>query len=138
MASVRSSPWQTGGLALAGCTNVHFVTITVPSAGTVVVTSAVHFWVDHVTGTGSLWFALNSEVGAADCNTADPNHVLYVGTVGAGWSSEFLNVGGTTVGEFPVGGAGTYTYYVNAQMYFGESAGDAIAAAQTVAVFYPS
>ena len=42
------------------------------------------------------------------------------------------------VTAFNVAAAGTYTYYLNADMFQGESAMDRIVDATTVAVFYPS
>jgi len=51
---------------------------------------------------------------------------------------EGVQPGQTGSVSFTPSGAGTYTFYLNAQMFSGESAGDGISVANTVAVFYPS
>ena len=54
-------------------------------------------------------------------------------TIGSG----LFNDAGTVLTAFPIPFAGSYTIYLNAQMYFGESSSDLVANAETVAVFYP-
>ncbi len=52
-------------------------------------------------------------------------------------TDSLVNVDGTLMTPYQVPAAGTYAYYVNAQMLAGQSANDRIVDAASAAVFYP-
>jgi hypothetical protein len=138
MNSTRSTPWQSGGLGIVGCTNIHAVTLTVPSAGNVVMTSTVHVWIDHTTGTADT-FAIHQATDPADCSDATTNRIRFMEEVSdAAPTDSFINLAGTVVTAFPISGAGTYTFDLNINMYSGQNAGDRVSEAESVVVFYPS
>ncbi len=138
MNSTRSSPWQSGGLVIAGCTNVHVVGLTVPSAGTVVMTSTVHVWIEHTVGTADT-YSVHNAMDITDCSDSATTRIRYTSEVSdAAPTDGFMNLAGTVVTALPIGSAGTYTFYLNINMLNGQSAGDRVSEAETVAVFYPA
>ncbi|HEV8594527.1 MAG TPA: hypothetical protein VGR51_03265 [Thermoplasmata archaeon] len=136
--SAVASPWQTGGLGLVGCTNVLTLSLVVPSAGTLVLTSTVHVWVDHTNGVTDTWTIFHGDTPTMCSDTATDRGAFFQEISGAAPTDTFMNEAGTLVNAFPAAGAGTYTYYVNAEMYAGESANDRVSEASAVLVFYPA
>lgn len=137
MNNTRSSPWMTGGLPLVGCTNVHVLNLTIPSAGTVVMTSTVHVWVDHTSGTTDSWSFHNTD-SPTDCSDSTTNRTRYSSEIPGSWPTDtFINQAGTVTTAFPMAAAGTYPFYLNVNMLAGEGAGDGVSEAETVLVFYP-
>lgn len=132
-----TSPWQTGGLQLIGCTNVLILTLTVPSAGTLVLTSTVHVWIDHAT-TADTWTIFHGDTGTQCSDTATDRSAFFQEISESIPADSFMNQAGTLVNAFPAPGPGTYTFYVNARMYSGQSASDRVSEASAVMVFYPS
>ena len=138
MGSARSSPWQTGGLAIAGCTNIHSVSLTLPSPGNVVMTSTVHVWIDHTVGTADT-FSIHQTIDVTDCSDSSTARTRFTYEVSnAAPTDNFMNLAGTVVTALPVSAAGTYVYYLNINMLSGQSAGDEVSEAETVVVFYPA
>src|SRR3990170_279496 len=133
------APWQAGGLALVGCSNVMTVDLTVPSAGYVVVIATVHVWVEHLAGNTDTWTIFESSAGAADCSDTDPTRNVFFQEISNSLAADtFMNEAGSVVNTFSVGGAGTYSFYVNSMMYTGETAGDRVSEASCVVIFYPA
>jgi hypothetical protein len=138
MNSTRSTPWQAGGLPIVGCTNVHSLNLTVPSAGNIVMTSSVHIWVEHTSGTADAWSFHNTDA-PTDCSDATTTRTHYTSEIPSGWPTDSLiNQAGTVATAFPIAAAGTYEFHLNVDMWSGESAGDAVSEAETVLVFYPA
>lgn len=138
MNSTRSTPWQSGGLPIAGCTNIHMVGLTVPSAGTVVMTSTVHVWIEHTTGTADT-YSVHQTTDIADCSDSSTTRIRYTFEVSnAAPTDGFMNLAGSVVTAIPVGSAGTYAFYLNIDMLTGQSGGDQVSEAETVCVFYPA
>lgn len=128
---------QVSGLTTVGapCTNYAGaeVTITVPSAGTIVVTAMTRFILSHTTGTGD---AVVLFVGTTASSCLFP--YAWVHEIPSSYPSDATTeVTGTVQAVFPVASAGTDTYYVNGQMYFGSDPDDRFVSDLTVAVFYP-
>lgn len=137
MNSTHSTPWFTGGLGIVGCTNIHSLDLTVPSAGTIVMTSTVHIWVDHTAGVTDSW-SIHTTDSPTDCSDSTTDRVRYTAEVPGSWPSDSLiNQAGAVVNAFSAT-AGTHTFYLNVDMWSGESAGDEVSEASTVLVFYPS
>lgn len=137
MASSMIAPWFTGGLALSGCTPVLNVTLTVPRSGMIVVYATLHLWIAHTAGTDDLW---NAQVAgtSTDCSSSNTTRVGWLGDIPAAvGSATTINVDGSFVNAFAVA-AGSHTYYMNADMLSGQSAGDAVSEAGMVLVFYPA
>ena len=133
------APWQAGGLPLFGCTNVMTVDLTVPSAGYVVVIATVHVWVEHLAGNTDTWTIFESATGPADCSDTDPTRNVFFQEISNSLAADtFMNEAGSVVNTFSVGGAGTYSFYVNSMMYTGETAGDRVSEASCVVIFYPA
>jgi len=134
----QDDPWTTGGLSIVGCTNVLVLNLTVPRAGTIIVTTTAHLWIDHTAGTTDRWIVMTSQ-SATDCADTNSSLVAFDGDVPSTWgSAATINEVGTTVNAFPVTAAGTSTFYLNVAMSIGQSAGDRVSEASMVAVFYPS
>jgi hypothetical protein len=110
------------------------VTITVPSGGTVVVTSQVRLHIDHSVGTEDIW-----EISIGDTPTTCQT---------GGWAwVESITAQDPTDSSVDQAGfiqysvdvtAGTHTFYVNGFMASGASALDVFWSASMIAVFYPS
>jgi len=110
------------------------VTITVPSQGTIVVSTVVQIYIDHTYGTTDSWYVVHG-LSAVDCGTWSQ---AAVGSVPANVDSEgFLRESVFVQTTFDVS-AGTFTYYVNGYMISGQSANDWFWFSNSVAVFYPS
>lgn len=135
--SAVASPWQTGGLQMIGCTNVLTLSLTVPSAGTLVLTSSVHVWIEHG-ATPDTWTIFHGDTGTMCSDTATDRSAFFQEISDSMPADSFMNLGGTLVNAFPAAGAGTYTYYVNVRMYAGQSASDRVSEASAVMVWYPS
>jgi len=123
--------------ALVGCTNYLSVTITVPSAGSVTLVSSLHVWIDHTNGVTDGWTFMTRTT-ATDCSIsfADP-HSFLMEVSGAAPTDSTINMGGALTNMYPVAAAGTYTFYLNSQMYSGESAGDTAVNGSVIATFFP-
>ncbi len=125
-------------VTMSGCTNYYSIDITVSGAGTVVLTTSMHFWIDHTAGVQD-GYAFGHRTDPTDCNAALGSPPMYADeVVTTAPTDNLMNRAGTQLNVYSVAGAGTYTYYVNAYMWNGESASDSIRIAETVAVFYPS
>jgi hypothetical protein len=114
----------------ASCTNYAAITIAVASSGTVVVTAATRWSIDHTVGTADILRVLLSDT-SADC-TSDQWRVFTEVESDAGTGTYFLTQ--VLFEPFAVT-PGTHIYYVNAD---GGSGNDSIYGAGIVAVFYPS
>ena len=129
----------TTGIDAIARTCTHFpgaeVTIAVPGPGTVVVTSEVDVFLDHLTGTVDRVIVFQG-ANDTDC-TAD------------GWSSNVdIEADRASSNNYyralivhesiDIAAAGAYTFYVNGRMELGESTFDRWQQAATIAVFYPS
>jgi hypothetical protein len=110
------------------------VTITVPGPGTIVVTSTVKISLDHTAGTDDVprvFIGTN----ATDCTIDAWRAFLTISETQATdtyWVNIFVQK------PFTIPAAGTYTYYVNGNMWSGQSGGDIYLASGTIAVFYPA
>ena len=133
----QSDPWVLGGLAISGCQNVLVLNLTVPRAGTIIVTQTAHLWIEHTAGTTDTWI-VNTAMPTSLCTDSNTSLVAWDGDIPSTWGSGTVNEAGSVTNAFPVGGAGTYTFYLNAQMYAGASAGDRVSEASLLAVFYAS
>lgn len=133
----QDDPWAVGGLPLVLCTNVLVLNLTVPRAGTIIVTSTTHLWIEHTAGTTDTWIAMTSQ-SSTDCTDSNMSLVAYDGNIPDSWpSASLVNEVGSTANAFPVATAGAYTFYLNVRMSAGESTGDRVSEASMVAVFYP-
>jgi hypothetical protein len=133
-----AAPWTLGGLPIVGCTNVLVVNLTVPAAGTLVVTGTIHVWVEHTIGATD---QIDAQVAptSTDCSESDFTRVGYIQDVPSeAPTSAFINVEGSFVNAFPAPAAGVYTYNLNVAMMLGESPGDMVSEAALVIVFYPA
>lgn len=128
----------TAGMTISGCTNVNQVDLNVTSAGTVVVTSMIHFWIEHTSGTTDGLSFHNTDVGPADCPSAFDGFNWLWEISSSDATDSFYNIGATITRAFTVPGSGTYSFYLNGEMFAGESAGDQIPESSMIAVFYPS
>lgn len=130
---VRSSTML--DVSFVGCTNFDSVTITVPSAGTIVVSSLVKLNVEHTLGTEDRW-----EILISDSSTIcwSPPWTWLDEIPDGNPSESQTQMSAYLQRAFTVGAAGTYTYYVNGEMVSGESALDEHDWSNTIAVFYPS
>jgi hypothetical protein len=122
------------GAVLFGCTNSDSVTIDVPAAGSIVVSSLVKLVFNHQNGVQSGW-GIFVEDDAATCNW---NEAWIELKDSADSTDANYETSGFTQKVFQVAGPGTYTYYVNAYMWFGEDAADTVDHSYIVAVFHPS
>ncbi len=117
----------------AGCTEFDNVTITVPSAGTIVLSSTSILVIEHLVLTPDVW----SFAHATAPNVCSGPY-LTAGSIDPSVPSlyDMRTISVQTV--FTVDAGGTYTYYLNGEMAMGESANDSITMTNIVAVFYPS
>ena len=124
-----------GGLIGATCTNYPAaeVTITVPEAGTVIVTAAIRVSVSHTAGTQDI---VRIFLGTTDTDCTIDDWRGF-GTVGTNTPSDTIYMTITVEEPFAVGAAGTYTFFVNGDMIAGAGPMDTFYGAGTVAVFYP-
>ena len=130
--------WQTaGGLPFTietSCTNYLSVTIDVPGPGSVVVSTTSQLGINHVSGNGDDMRYMTG-TSALDCNT---DEAMQTYLLDARLPSVFWVFGGASVEVFPVGAAGSFTYYLNAYMFLGQDTSDAFHRSSMVAVFYPT
>ncbi len=123
---------------LVGCTNYYQIDITVPGAGNVVLVSTMHWWIDHSVGVMDGYF-FTHRTAANDCTTSIGDPQMFSGEISASLPTDTVNNrAGTVVNVFSVPGAGTYSFFLNSEMFAGASADDRIRDATTAAVFYPS
>ena len=119
------------------CANLASVTINAPTTGNIIVTSQVHLWIDHTTGTtDGAWIRhalaptdCGAPFGAVGCAMEIHSSV---GTAG------LVNMNCMTETVYQVTIPGSQTFYLNGSMFSGASANDRAAEWVTVAVFYPS
>ena len=110
------------------------VTITVPSAGVIVVSSVVQLYIYHAIGIRDSWYVIHG-VGPSDCGSWSQ---ASVGSVPSNVDTEaFLRESVFVQTTFSVT-SGTFTYYVNGFMISGQDPNDWFWFSNTVAVFYPS
>lgn len=125
------------GTTTIGSSTTHYsgsaVTITVPSSGYVVVNAQVRLRISHTWAYGDGW-----QLGIGTSSTTLP--VGY-------WAWRDCMPWGDATGTYHRTGflqrvswvsAGTYTYYLNGRMLWGQDSGDYFWYAHMVAVFYPS
>lgn len=137
MNSTQADPWTSGGQGLVGCTNILILNITVPRAGTIVVTMSAHLWIEHTLGTQDTWI-VNTVMTTSACGDSNSSLIAWDGDISSAWPTASLtNVGGSATNAFPVTAAGQYTFFLNGEMASGQSAGDRVSEASLVAVFYP-
>lgn len=123
-------------LAMFSCTNYagSAITITVPGPGTVVVTSEVRLSIEHTAGTEDLPRVFLG-TSTMDCTVDDWRSFDTIASNDA-TASYFITL---FVHEpFAISAAGTFTFYVNGNMFVGASPSDAFYGSGTIAVFYPS
>ncbi len=128
---------ESGGLFItigATCTDAMSVTMTVPAAGTVVVTGVTRLRIGHTAGTEDRWLitvdntSANCRDGAGTWLDSVPSSVATVANV---W------VSATAQRSFPVA-AGTSDFYLSGRMVLGQDATDVFIYGGLTAVFYPS
>jgi len=124
-------------MPLNGCTNGNAVTITVPTRGSVVVTSMVRLTIDHFQGMRDMWTARHA-LSPTVCETS-PDALNYIDSVDAGVASDnSYPASGIVETPYQVS-PGTYTFYLNVVKLLGIGPGyfDYFQGASTVSVFYP-
>jgi hypothetical protein len=131
--SIMANNTNSTDRSFAGCTEFDTVTITVPSAGNIVLSSTSIIVIEHVLLTPDLW----SFAHATAPNVCSSPY-LTAGSIDPSVASlyDMRTISVQTV--FTVDAGGTYTYYLNGQMQFGQSVDDRITMTNIVAVFYPS
>jgi hypothetical protein len=117
----------------ATCTNFANVTITVPSAGRILVFSMAQLMVNHA--------SVNDRVYVSHGNTStschDSDAWAWIGDLsGLSIGANYL-VTANVQSVFAVSAAGTYTYYLNGYMWMGQDPSDEFHHGNMVAVFYP-
>jgi hypothetical protein len=117
----------------AACTNLLAVTISVPSAGTVVVETQAWLVIDHTSGTRDLANLLTSD-NSASCGAVSPYASAVDVPTSEPTATEFHAV--FLQRPFPVV-VGAHTFYFNGVMSVGQNAGDMLQSANMIAVFYP-
>ena len=133
-AIVVSSDFQTSMTIGASCTNYAQVSLTVPTAGTFVVTAQVHVAIDHTNGVSDIW-SINVGGSANDCGFWSRR---WVDSVSPDASSYCCSDHSAFVQRtFAAGVAGTYTFFLNGYMIGGQSGADQFEFAYVIAVFYP-
>lgn len=121
---------------IVGCTNYDSISITVPGPGIIVVTSMVHVWIEHTVGTADGWWFYH-DLNSGDCIDDPPYN--WIDEIAADWPTDgLMNKDGTLITVYNVAAGGTYTYYLDIEMWMGESANDRIQASITTAVYYPT
>jgi len=109
------------------------VTLTVPTSGVIVVSAQVGLYVAHTNGVASRWFLYVEDV-PGQCTDPlslwDDSIPSEAATDGLIERSAFLML------TYPTG-PGTYTFFLNGQMWGGAGPGDWFESANLVAVFYP-
>ncbi len=110
------------------------VTITVPSPGIIVVTATVKVRINHTMGTDDVIrvFIGEEETECSDDEWRSLYHISETQGTDIYWGSLFVQK------PFIINNAGTYTFYINGQMWEGWSSEDVIYGSGTTAVFYPS
>ncbi len=121
---------------VVGCQNFNGaqVSIVVPGPGAVVFAVAVTVFIEHTVGTRDAALVTLGTT-QTDCGTGAGAAYVRVDTdipTSTHWFSSSL------LETFSVGGAGTYTFYVNYNGLEGVSMGDSIADASMLATFYPT
>jgi hypothetical protein len=122
-------------IPLVGCTNFNQITINVPQAGWVVIMSTVYLRIDHTFGTRD-GARVVVEVSPTNC-AFSPDH-WQEDVLADEPTDSFTRMAPSLLNAYYVGGAGAYTFYLNGQMWAGESAADEHRSSNMVAVFYPS
>jgi len=110
------------------------ITITVPSAGTIVVLAEARTIINHSIGNGDL-LSVFIESSASDCTYPWG----WARSVPANWPTDpVIEETATPLRVFNVSAAGSYTYYLNGQTVSGSGVGNRFLSAISVAVFYPA
>lgn len=118
----------------ATCTNYMAVTITVSGPGSVVVTTTSIISFDHTSGTiDNMRYMTGTS--ASDCVEDEASQIY---DVDPNVPTSLWIGGGASTEAFTVFTAGSFTYYLNGFMLFGQDPNDEFLAASMVAVFYPS
>lgn len=140
--SVANSSRTVHGVSMAGtkilttCTNQvdGVVSITVPGPGVVRVEASANVYVNHISGvTDAAYFYIGTS--PTDCVEVTGSSKVMVPaalptTGGWGWTT-------SPRGVFAVLSAGTYSYYLNAQMGSGQDAGDSFDRSLLEATYFP-
>jgi hypothetical protein len=132
---IMESASALSGPVFSGCTNFGNISITVPSAGTIVLTSTVVLIIDHTAGTQDRWRIVHEDT-PTDCENIPYNQIGEISAAVGNDGTIFMTPTVFTVDTVAAGG--TYTYHLNGLMITGESAGDNVSSYNIVAVFYPS
>ncbi len=136
--SIMAYAERVQGVPLSGCVNYISVNITVPQAGSIVLISSAHGFVEHTAGTVDIWTFMTRS-SPTDCGigfTDPPAAIIEISH--AHPSDSLINVDSGLVNMYTVAAAGTYTYHLNSQMSQGLSVQDSIVGGSVVAIFYPS
>ncbi|UCD92152.1 MAG: collagen-like protein [Methanobacteriota archaeon] len=120
---------------IVGCTNFNQISITTPQAGYVVVYATAYMRIDHVLGTDD-GLRMVIDTSPTLCPFG-PNHWQH-DIPGPFPTDDWNRRTPMLFNVFYVDGAGTYTFYLNGEMYFGESANDQHRSSNMVAIFYPA
>ncbi len=128
---------NTGGQGLTStCANFvgSAVTITVPGAGTVIVTASALIQIEHSTGIADVvrLFLDTSTTGCVDDDYSTWFFWNGLRPTALETHDHFIQK------PFVIAAAGTHTFYLNAFMDAGQSGGDSIHRSSMIAVFYPS
>ena len=117
-----------------GCVNYAQVTITVTGSGTVAVWSTVRLSISHTQGSHDVvWVIISAS--PTDCTATSETTTLRFNDVEP---SQAFFLTATVLRGFSVGGAGSYTYYINVVMMLGADIFDSIEASSIIAVYYPT
>ena len=124
---------------MVGCINYQTVNISVPGPGNVTVSAYTHYWIEHTAGTTD-GFASMIRTTPGDCSLVfGLESTFAISEIPGAWATDTLiNQELSVFAVFPVGAAGTYTYYLNTDMWNGESSGDEIVNGVMIVVYYPS
>jgi len=116
------------------CTNYLSVSITVPESGIIDVGASVSIYISH---------SLNTEdrshifIGSSNIDCSD-NIGTSIYNVPSNYPSNYFNFTSTPRRVYTVNSAGTYTYYLNAQMFRGQNLYDNFWYGRLVATWYPN
>ncbi len=136
MTTNQSEPWMTGGLPISGCTNILQMSLTVPSAGTIMLMSTVHIWIDHTSGVGDSWHFVHSD--AVNSCIYAAGTIDFYDDYAPNYPTDYFDTTGTMVNALAVASAGTYTFFLNVEMTSGQNNSDRVSQAESVMVFYPA
>lgn len=127
-----------GGYAAIGATCTHYpgaeVSISVPGAGTVIVSATVGVGVNHTFGISDTAVIV---VGSSTSECTVNNYTAFVSVPYSLPTDPYHFITVPLLRSFSVDASSTMTFYVNGLMSLGASSGDRFDSASLVAVFYP-